>query len=252
MKYFPKSLIPFELKAIIRNWPIGYLFHLRDELRVKNSNSLFFSQFGEDELIHKYLPEKEGFYIDIGAGRPIRGSNTYALYLRGWTGICVDPIKLNMNLFKSLRPKDSFMNILIGSESSLMNFWEFVPYEYSTVVEAVAEAVLTNPRVKLQRVRKVIVKPMFDFIPRLTPKNASLLTIDVEGYDFEVLKTNDWAKFRPRVICVEDLESYKGSNHSSELEAYLSIYGYECVSETIASRIYVARSYLESLESLES
>jgi hypothetical protein len=247
MKHILKSLIPIKIKDEIRNLSIGFLLNRKDELLSKNSNSQFYSQFGEDEIILNYLPEKEGFYIDIGAGRPIRGSNTYALYSRGWTGICIDPIKLNMHLFRSLRPKDIFMNVLIGSEVAIMNFWEFVPYEYSTVVAEIAETILADPQVKLKKVHKKSVKPLRDFAPHITPMNASLLSIDVEGYDLEVLKSNDWERFRPRVICVEEWESHKTNNDTSYISAYLSTYGYQKVAETTVSKIYVARLYLNYL-----
>jgi hypothetical protein len=32
-----------------------------------------------------------------------------------------------------------------------------------------------------------------------------LLTIDVEGFDFAVLKSNDWERYRPKCVLVEAL-----------------------------------------------
>ena len=42
----------------------------------------------EDLYINEYLKNiQNGFYVDIGAFNPIRGSNTYLLYKRGWSGM---------------------------------------------------------------------------------------------------------------------------------------------------------------------
>ncbi len=56
-----------------------------------------FSQFGEDAMLQSYLRDGPGFYVDVGSGSPTEGSNTYALYLRGWRGILIDPIASNAN-----------------------------------------------------------------------------------------------------------------------------------------------------------
>ena len=29
------------------------------------------------------------------------------------------------------------------------------------------------------------------------------MSVDVEGYDYEVLKSNNWKKFKPKLICIE-------------------------------------------------
>ena len=95
---------------------------MREELKFKGSAPAHFSQFGEDEIMEPYFSELGGIFIDIGAGRPVRGSNTYKLYLRGWNGICVDPIRANTRLFKALRPRDQVLNILIGPKNSVIDF----------------------------------------------------------------------------------------------------------------------------------
>ncbi|WP_236263975.1 hypothetical protein, partial [Dysgonomonas sp. Marseille-P4677] len=50
-------------------------------------NNISFSQEGEDLVINRFLENKPmGFYIDIGAHHPLRFSNTYKFYLKGWYG----------------------------------------------------------------------------------------------------------------------------------------------------------------------
>lgn len=242
-----KKLIPIKFKNAIKDMPIGYLWHLRDELRLKNTAPEYFGQFGEDRIMLPYLEESKGFFIDIGAGRPVRGSNTYKLYLRGWNGICVDPISINARLFKALRPGDQFLNVLIGSKNSVIDFWEFVPYGYSTVVESVAEKLKNQKGVKFISRKKKIVKPLSDIVPFVSPLDASMLSVDVEGFDLEVLKSNNWEIFRPRVICVEEWESIRLDSSESEIDVFLLSLNYERVTDSTISKIYVEKSYLETM-----
>ena len=98
----------------------------------------WYSQTGEDRLIAKYLPEGTGKYLDIGAGLPIRGSNTYFLYKRGWSGVVLDPISLNIKLSRTFRPRDIRFQTCVGISETEIFFYEFIPYGYSTIEESVA------------------------------------------------------------------------------------------------------------------
>jgi hypothetical protein len=58
--------------------------------------------------------------------------------------------------------------------------------------------------------------------------------IDVEGFDLEVLKTNDWELYRPRFILIEtDLEIKEDIN--SEIVKYLESLGYNLIAKSIIS-----------------
>jgi hypothetical protein len=39
--------------------------------------------------------------------------------------------------------------------------------------------------------------------------SIDFLSVDTEGFDMEVLKSNDWNKFRPKAIVLETLEYKK-------------------------------------------
>ena len=60
-----------------------------------------YSQTGEDQILSFLLREEQnGFYLDIGCNHPIKLSNSYNFYLRGWKGICVDA---NSELIKKFK-----------------------------------------------------------------------------------------------------------------------------------------------------
>jgi len=83
-------------KSTIKKQPLLlFLILIRSEYKLKINSTGYYSQFGEDQILDKLLPEKKGFFLDIGAGRPIRYSNTYLFYKRGWNGILIDPLTAN-------------------------------------------------------------------------------------------------------------------------------------------------------------
>src|SRR5690348_15604960 len=65
-------------------------------------SSITYAQCGEDVIVGfllGWLNISEPTYLDIGANDPIQYNNTYALYQRGFRGVCVEP---NPTLFERL------------------------------------------------------------------------------------------------------------------------------------------------------
>src|SRR2546423_8590334 len=89
-----------------------------------------FSQFGEDLALLRYFEERRGFYVDIGAHHPVRFSNTYLLYQRGWSGINVDANADALDLFRSRRPRDVNLHAAV---SDIVQEVEFSVYEESAL-----------------------------------------------------------------------------------------------------------------------
>ena len=245
-----RAKIPRTLKNQFKDSRLNYLRLYLGELKMKYSAPKYFGQTAEDAILQIYLPEKRGFYLDIGAGRPITGSNTFSLYLRGWTGICIDPISVNSKLQKAFRSRDKFVNILVGPQESEIDFWEFEPYEYSTADQAVAEKVKQYSGIRLLNYSKKVVRPLSSIAPALSPFDPSLLSVDVEGFDLEVLKSNDFTKFRPRVICVEEWEATMDEHLNSEVETFLVLNNYKRKAWTGLSSVFVEKSYLDSMAKL--
>lgn len=75
---------------------------------------------------------------------------------------------------------------------------------------------------------------------RMTPFKPTLISIDVEGLDLDVLKSIDWEKVTPRVICVEDTSRVYSE---TEISKYLKSKGYVLKDSTGISSIYVHYTY---------
>ena len=156
--------------------------------RFNSAVSLSYSQCAED-LCFLYLVNYQnvGFYIDIGAHDPNRFSVTRLLYDRGWSGINVDANPDIEKKFKKFRPNDQFINCAVGNKDSY-EFFQFEESAISTVNNEWKEKFLSenNKIVNTQVVPGISLRRIIDSISRET---IDLLNIDVEGADFEVIRS---------------------------------------------------------------
>jgi len=202
--------------------------------------ALSYSQTGEDMILRGYLIEPSGTYIDVGAADPVRGSNTYFLYARGWSGICIDPIAANVAEFRRVRPRDRTIEAVCSNSGEPLLFHEFSDPEYSTVNPAAVAEALAEPGVTLVSTKVMQTVALSALGLKATPTDAALLAIDVEGHEMEVLLSNDWHAFEPRVICVEELVSPIAA--PTLVSRFLDQRGYSLVGRTRLSSIYLHRT----------
>ncbi len=211
--------------------------------RDKRRDQTSYSQFGEDKLLRSLLPERFGTYVDIGAGHPVRNSNTYYFYKRGWRGVLIEANPQLCKLLSKTRRRDKTINALVDeSASDETKIWFFEPSELSTADEARANDLLRQG-VSLREIKSLPSITLRDLSIKVSPEDPSLLSIDVEGLDLRVLRGNDWARFSPRVICVE-----VGLNSDSEIDDLLKSLGYEKVGQQFVSAIFVHFSAVKRSE----
>jgi hypothetical protein len=76
------------------------------------------------------------------------------------------------------------------------------------------------------------------------PEGPDFLSIDIESLDLPVLKTLDFTRFRPKVMCVETLVTTT-TRMNPETTTFLASHGYEVRGMTIANTIYRDQSYID-------
>lgn len=168
-----------------------------------------FSQFGEDIIIESLI-RRYGVspvtYLDIGANEPITGSNTYGFYLRGERGVLVEPNKDLCNSLKSVRPGDLVLNFGIGGEEEGEADYYMFGRDHTHINTFSAEEAKNNEKegFPIREVVKVPLKNINNIIhDYLNDKAPVLLSLDVEGLDEEILKTLDFDRYQPLLVCVE-------------------------------------------------
>jgi hypothetical protein len=91
--------------------------------------------------------------------------------------------------------------------------------------------------------RVVEMQPLRDVLVRCVPQgqDIDLLSVDVEGLDADVLRSNDWNLYRPRMICVESLRDSSGAPRDRSVGDICRELDYEEVAATFNSRIFRRR-----------
>ena len=161
-----------------------------------------YSQCGEDMVISHLANTDDGFFIDVGCHHPVSISNTFRLYKRGWTGINIDANPDLINKFQKVRPKDVSLCVPVSDKKQEYTFYEFESDAMSTLDEEQAKEfqkfakVVNTRQVESQTLTEILDTQKID-------KPIDLLNIDVEGHDYNVLKSLDFKKYRPRIIIIE-------------------------------------------------
>ncbi len=187
-----------------------------------------YSQFGEDLAIEKLFSAKEkGFYIDIGSFHPKVASNTYKLYKKGWSGINIDAEKRKINLFNLARKRDINIATLI-SESDL-EYLEFIVSEDGSY-GSMNKIYIPNDKTldfKKYRIEKIPNTNINSILSKYCKTNhIDFLNIDIEGFDFNILKQIDLSIYFIKVICLETNISDMEKFLQSEVYQYLKINNY--------------------------
>lgn len=197
---------------------------------------IHWSQSGEDIILSELLPEKKGTYVDVGAAHPRLGSNTYFLYRRGWRGTLVEPNPQSAKALRKSRPGDRVIEAAAGSATATAQFTIFRSDYLSSINQDVTQSREAAGEA-IDRVLEVPVIKLADLNLSSEPDQPSLLTIDCEGADLEVLRGNDWSTFAPRVVCVE--ESATTLTEPTEIHDLLNFHSYRIHAHTGLSAIYV-------------
>ena len=204
----------------------------------------FYSQAGEDMLLSLYYEGKKhkGFYVDVGAHHPYRFSNTAYFYKRGWRGINIEPTPSLFKAFPRRRRRDFNLNVGIGNGEKL-TFYVFNEGALNTFDPALAKE--RDGKIHLGRQYKIIdrievqTRTLADILDKHLPAGTpiDLLTIDVEGMDFDVLKSNDWTRYLPQFILVE-CESELDGLADDEIYQFLHAKGYSIAGRTLYTTLF--------------
>ena len=188
-------------------------FRMFHNIYIKNNffiKKKTYSMNEEDIFINKYFKKKTGFFVDVGAYHPLELSNTYLLYKRGWNGINIDISSLSVDYFNYIRPDDININIAVTEKKSIKTiFYQKKKSPLKTLNFKLASKHFSlnfkKKKIKSDTLTSIIDKTKFKGI------KINFLNIDAEGGDFEVLKSLNFKKYKPKLICVEIIDNFNSS-----------------------------------------
>lgn len=206
--------------------------HVTGRIRSKVS----YSQFGEDVYLASYFERlryernisvRDGCVVDIGAFRPIMSSNSYFFYKRRWHGLNIDPTPGFKHSFDRVRPRDVNIEAAIAPTEGTATFYLFGrPSVFNTLDPAAAADAMKRTGLQPSLV-PVAVSRLDTLLDRhLTGRSLEIMMIDAEGYDIEVLRSNDFTRHRPRIVLIEVMDAAAETLAKNLVVEYLAGYGY--------------------------
>jgi len=193
------------LKVVIS--PSSFFTYSKD---LHQYHTLSYSQEGEDQVLARYFEDKkDGFYVDVGAHHPQRFSNTYYFYLRGWCGINVDAMPGCMRIFNKIRSKDINLEVAISNIEQELTYYEFNEPALNSFSRKLSEErdkianyqIIATHTIKTRQISQIL----DEYLP--VDRKIDFLSVDVEDLDLEVLQSNNWDKYRPKLVLAESLST---------------------------------------------
>jgi FkbM family methyltransferase len=209
-----------------------------------------YAQNAEDVRLWRVFESmSNGFYVDVGAGDPVRESVTKLFYDAGWTGINIEPGP-KYEVLSSSRANDVNLPYAISTEPGEVGMWITSPDPGLSSFERPPEDLLppgfsvaqrTVPRARLD-----------DVLRKHAPDRAiDFLKIDVEGAEREVLESLDLTEFRPTVVVAEAITPLGFRTRQDQWEPLLLACGYVLATFDGLNRFYVTEERRELVPVLD-
>jgi FkbM family methyltransferase len=155
----------------------------------------------EQQLIRDFFGDaRAGFFVEVGANDPHERSQTYHLEQAGWRGILIEP---QPELARKLRQTRTAMVFAVAC-SSPANAGRSLPFHVAGPLSALDRDRMA-PGTEPEKIIAVPARTLDDLLVEAqAPAPIDFLSVDVEGHEFEVLQGFSFARWRPRLILLED------------------------------------------------
>lgn len=172
-----------------------------------------YAQNREDIIIDAFFKGMDrGTYVDIGANHPVADSVTKYFYLKGWSGVDIEPNEELAKLIKADRPRDHVITKGVSNKTEKAIFRIYKNTGLSTYSEEIKNESgniydIFKDEYKDVETQIDTLGNILDSIPGLG--DIHFMKVDIEGMEYEALEANNWKKYRPELICIE-------ANHSNK------------------------------------
>ena len=190
---------------------IKSFYFLFQKIKKKKFLKKSFSGSAQDIIIDHFFKNKnDGVYIDVGCYHPYNGNNTKRLYDRGWSGINIDLDFHTIDLFNYIRKRDENINVAISDKEGEFDLYYF---HNRSALNSLDESRKKNAK----QIKKVKTKTLNSIIENSKFQNDKInfLSIDVEGHEFEIIKSIDLNRYSPEIVLIEFMEK-----KSNEIKFY--------------------------------
>jgi FkbM family methyltransferase len=183
------------------------------------------------------------FFMQIGSFDGIQNDPIHDLVMRHqWAGLLVEPVKSSFDrLLNTYQNNDSlrFENVAIAETEGFRQFWRLKEtpesIDWHGQLSSFRRDVILNHGNLIPDIENLLISDevhcttIESLIHKHGIQRIDLLHLDTEGYDFEILKTFDFKKHRPRVVLYE--HAHLSPADKSACSHFLRSKGYKLLEE---------------------
>ncbi len=209
-----------------------------------------YAQNFEDVLLWRALKHvPQGFYIDVGANDPEEHSVTKAFYDAGWHGINIEPMPSYHQTFLEQRPRDINLAVACGAEEGTITLFDTPAINGWASTDAATALAHRAEGVEVVEVA-VPLRTLAGICAEYVTGDIHFLKIDVEGFEGEVLRGMDLARWRPWILAIEATLPNSRVTVHEQWEPLVTPHDYHFAYFDGLNRYYVAGERRELLAAL--
>lgn len=193
----------------------------------------FPSQVGQDKWISEgvFPGVTDGFFLDVGSGDGVAGSNTFVIEQKGWKGICIDPFPTHMErrtcqMFKDVVYSEAGKRMTfhmagdIGGLADTLGAWKKDAEKAGTV--------------------ELTTVTLGDILERAkAPRFIHFMSLDIEGAEFEALRGVPFDTYTFGAFAIE--HNYEGQKRN-DIQKLLESHGYTRVNTWAQDDFYLPKN----------
>lgn len=207
-----------------------------------------YAQSGEDlivDFVFRAMRVEYPTYLDIGAHHPTHFSNTYFFYIRGSSGVTVEPDPMLHRELRKKRPKDVHLNVGVGGSSAVtLPFYVMSTKTLNSFSKAEAERYQGTGMHRIDKILDISVVTIGEILSSHFPdRPPDFVSVDVEGLDLQIIRSFDFSRCRPAIVCVETLTFSESREETkvAEIIDHMCDHGYFVYADTYINSIFVDR-----------
>jgi hypothetical protein len=152
----------------------------------------------------------------------------------------IDPNPEAMRLFRVERPRDINLQSGVSDQRGELDYFIFDDPALNTFDRALAEDRTEKTAYRMVGCTKISVDRLDALLDRYWPKDWTIdfMSVDAEGFDLKVLRSNNWDKYRPNYVLAECLGVSLDSMESEPVHMLLASNGYKIFAKTVNTFFY--------------
>ena len=221
-----------------KNKFLYWIYKIQKIYRNKKSGE-HYAEFGEDIMINRIFKNiNNGTYVDIGAYHPIKGSLTYNLYKKGWSGVNIDLSATSIDLFNIARTRDININCAISNFSGETFYYENSPINQQNSLISSDES---QKKIKIRSYK-------LDEILTLNNINKiDFINIDTEGNELDILKSINFDRINPFLFSIEENSFFLENDSKKAKISFMKEKNYELINIIGVTMFFVKKDAIASI-----